>query len=103
MVLEVDFLRQHSVFTRLDNLPFLILHGIFIVHNWKSHYDWIYLLTSVLLMLIQAFLFLSTQWSSWVNAKIAYFPSTKENATHALVKPLQKKYSHRPFTIVPVR
>lgn len=51
----------------------------------------------------QAFLFLSTQWYNQINSKVAYKSVNKDQATHILVKPHQKKYSHRPFSILPIR
>jgi cation-transporting ATPase 13A1 len=55
------------------------------------------------MLLFQSFLFLSTQWYPEMNSKVAFASSSMSSATHILVKPHQKKYSHRPFSIVPVR
>ena len=38
-----------------------------------------------------------------MNSKISFSTVPKPSATHILVKPHQKKYSHRPVSIVPIR
>lgn len=57
----------------------------------------------MILILSQALLFLLTQWSSYFNSKIAYKSVSESKATHVLVRPFQKKYSHRPYKIVGIR
>ena len=38
-----------------------------------------------------------------MNSKISFSSTSKTSASHILVKPHQKKYSHRPISIVPIR
>lgn len=61
------------------------------------------MLISAFLIVLQAGLFLSTQWNSICLSKIAYKKSTRADATHILVKPRQKQFSHKPYRIVLLR